>query len=109
MVTNDPISATTPLFSVIIGAHNDWVPLDSCLASLAQQTNSPNFEVIVVDDGSTDAAPGFILRWNSQYPLKVVRQTRAGVATARNRGVQISSGSILLFADADCRFRADCL
>ena len=109
MVTNDPISATTPLFSVIIGAYNDWVPLDSCLASLAQQTNSPSFEVIVVDDGSSDATPGFILRWNSHFPLKVVRQARAGVATARNRGVQISTGSILLFADADCRFQTDCL
>ena len=49
--------------------------------------------------------PGFILRWNSHFPLKVVRQARAGVATARNRGVQISTGSILLFADADCRFQ----
>ena len=34
MVTNGPISATTPLFSVIIGAYNDWAPLYSCLASL---------------------------------------------------------------------------
>jgi glycosyltransferase involved in cell wall biosynthesis len=109
MVTNDPISATTPLLSVIIGAYNDWVPLDSCLASLAQQTNSPSFEVIVVDDGSRDAAPGFILRWNSHFPLTILRQTRAGVAAARNRGVQISTGSILLFADADCRFQTDCL
>jgi cellulose synthase/poly-beta-1,6-N-acetylglucosamine synthase-like glycosyltransferase len=109
METNEPISAGTPLFSVIIGAYNDWVPLDSCLASLAQQTNSPSFEVIVVDDGSRDAAPGFILRWSSHFPLTIVRQARAGVAAARNRGVQISVGSILLFADADCRFQADCL
>src|SRR5208282_3313112 len=109
MATNDPISAGTPLFSVIIGAYNDWVPLDSCLASLARQTNSPSFEVIVVDDGSRDAAPGFILRWNSHFPLTILRQTRAGVASARHRGVQISTGSILLFADADCRFQTDCL
>ena len=109
MATNHPISATTPLFSVIIGAYNDWVPLDSCLASLAQQTDSPSFEVIVVDDGSRDAAPSFILRWNSHFPLTILRQTRAGVASARNRGVQISTGSILLFADADCRFQTDCL
>lgn len=109
MATNDPISAGAPLFSVVIGAYNDWIPLDSCLASLAQQTNSPSFEVIVVDDGSRDAAPGFILRWKSHFPLTIHRQARAGIAAARNRGVQISTGSILLFADADCRFQTDCL
>jgi glycosyltransferase involved in cell wall biosynthesis len=109
MVTNGPISATTPLFSVIIWAYNDWAPLDSCLASLAQQTNNPSFEVVVVDDGSREAAPEFIHRWKNHYPLKLVRQTRAGVAAARNRGVQTSAGSILLFADADCRFHTDCL
>jgi glycosyltransferase involved in cell wall biosynthesis len=109
MVTNAPISTATPLFSVIIGTHNDWAPLEKCLASLAEQTNAPSFEVIVVDDDSRNPAPDFILRWKSFYPLIVARQARAGVAAARNRGVQISSGSILLFADADCRFQADCL
>jgi glycosyltransferase involved in cell wall biosynthesis len=109
MVTNHPISSLTPVFSVIIGAYNDWAPLDQCLASLAEQTNSPSFEVIVVDDGSKEAAPESIDRWNSHYPLKVVSQAHAGVAAARNRGVQLSSGSILLFADADCRFKPDCL
>ncbi len=109
MVTNHLISAPPPLFSVIIGAYNDWAPLDHCLASLGKQTNAPSFEVIVVDDGSQEAAPESIERRNSQYPLKLVRQTHAGVAAARNRGVQLSSGSILLFADADCRFKADCL
>ena len=108
MVTDDPISPTPPLFSVIIGAYNDWTPLDNCLASLAQQTG-PTFEVIVVDDGSTETAPGFIQRWERSYHLTITRQAHSGVAAARNRGIQISRGSVLVFADADCRFQTNCL
>jgi len=108
MVTDVPISQTSPLFSVIIGAYNDWTPLDNCLASLAQQTG-PTFEVIVVDDGSTEPVPEFIRRWERSYPLTIARQTHAGVAAARNRGIQISKGSVLLFADADCRLQTNCL
>ncbi len=108
MVTDDPISPTPPLFSVIIGAYNDWTPLDNCLASLAQQTG-PTFEVIVVDDGSKETAPEFIQRWERSYHLTITRQTHSGVAAARNRGIQISKGSVLVFADADCRFQTNCL
>ena len=108
MVTDDLNSPASPLFSVIIGAYNDWTALDSCLASLALQTG-PTFEVIVVDDGSDESAPEFIRRWERSYELTVARQAHAGVAAARNRGIQISKGSILLFADADCRLQTNCL
>src|ERR1700693_6276132 len=108
MVTDDLNSPASPLFSVIIGAYNDWTPLDNCLASLALQTG-PTFEVIVVDDGSDESAPELIRRWERTYHLTIVRQAHAGVAAARNRGIQISKGSILLFADADCRLQTNCL
>ena len=98
-----------PLFSIVIGVYDDWASLDHCLQSLVQETGGPSFEVIVVDDGSEDRAPEFILRWNHFYGLSVVRQAHAGVAAARNRGVQIARGEILLFMDADCRFQPDCL
>ena len=109
MVTDDPISSALPLFSVIIGTHNDWVPLDNCLASLAQLTDGPSFEVIVVDDGSEEEAPLSVRRWEGSYPLALVRQAHAGVAAARNRGIHIARGSVLVFADSDCKFQADCL
>ena len=109
MVTDDPISSTLPLFSVIIGTHNDWVPLDNCLASLAEVTDGPSFEVIVVDDGSSEEAPLSVRRWEGSYPLTLVRQAHAGVAAARNRGIHIARGSVLVFADSDCKFQADCL
>jgi glycosyltransferase involved in cell wall biosynthesis len=109
MIENAQLSTATPQFSVIIGVFNDWAPLDHCLASLAQQTNGPSFEVIVVDDGSSEPAPEFIRRWDRNYPLIVIQQAHAGVAAARNRGLGISRGSLLVFADADCRFQANCL
>jgi glycosyltransferase involved in cell wall biosynthesis len=109
MVKYDPISTTNPVFSVIIAAYNDWVPLDCCLRSLEEQANSPSFEVIVVDDGSKETAPEFIHRWTQYYPLTVVRQLHSGVSAARNRGVEIASGSVLVFVDADSKLQANCL
>jgi len=109
MVKYDSVSTTTPQFSIIIGVCNDWVLLDHCLRSLAQQTNGPSFEVIIVDDGSTEDAPEFIRRWIRYYPLTVVTQSHAGIPAARNHGVQISRGSLLVFVDADCRLQAGCL
>jgi glycosyltransferase involved in cell wall biosynthesis len=99
----------TPQFSIIIGAYNDWVALDSCLRSLAQQMDGPSFEVILVDDGSTVPAPDQIRAWSRYYPLVIVRRPHAGVSAARNRGAQISKGAILIFADADSRFQRNCL
>jgi glycosyltransferase involved in cell wall biosynthesis len=109
MVENGSVSTASPLFSIIIGVCNDWAPLDHCLRSLAQQTNGPSFEVIIVDDGSSEAAPESIRNWNREYPLKIIAQAHAGISTARNQGIQNSRGSLLLFVDADCRLQAGCL
>lgn len=109
MANELPTSDAGPLFSIIIGAYNDWTALTACLRSFAQQTNPPNFEVILIDDGSAQPAPDFIRDWNNHYPLAIVRQPHAGVSAARNRGAQISTGAVLVFADADSRFEANCL
>jgi len=109
MVEDQVISTPVPLFSVIIAVYNDWIELDACLHSLAQQVQGPSFEVIVVDDGSIEAAPEVICRWVRCLPLSIVRQPHAGISAARNRGTQISRGSVLLFTDADCRTQPGCL
>ena len=98
-----------PTFSIIIAVYNDWEALDSCLRSLAEQINAPSLEVIVVDDGSDEVAPEMIRQWSSSYTLTIARQPHAEVSAARNLGVKTSKGAILLFADADSRFRPDCL
>jgi glycosyltransferase involved in cell wall biosynthesis len=102
-------STKSLLFSVIIGVYNDWTPLNECLRSLERQTKGPSFEVIIVDDGSAEPAPGFIRDWSRYFTLVLDRQSHAGVSAARNRGARISKGPILVFADADSRFQRNCL
>lgn len=109
MAAREPTSTSHPLFSIIIAVCNDWEPLGHCLRSLAQQTGGPSFEVIVVDDGSSEAAPDFIRRWIEWYPLTIIGHSHAGISVARNRGVRASKGTVLLFVDADCRFQTNCL
>ena len=103
------IDATPPQFSIIIPIYNDWELLEGCLQSVAQQTQAPSFEVIVVDDGSQKSAPEWVRAFSSRVPLTMSRQQHAGIAAARNRGVQDSNGTILLFTDADCRLDSNCL
>ena len=103
------MSLAAPLFSVIIAAYNDWGPLEQCLRSLLQQSNGPPFEVIVVDDGSKESAPEFVRQLLPCRPLTIVRQSHAGISAARNRGVQVAKGTVVVFVDADCRLQLNCL
>jgi glycosyltransferase involved in cell wall biosynthesis len=96
-------------FSVVIATYNDWLPLNRCLGSLAAQVGAPGFEVIVVDDGSREMAPDFIREWSRYFPVTVVRQTHKGISAARNRGVRNSRGEVVVFVDADCKLRSNCL
>ncbi len=102
------IDANSPQFSIIIPVYNDWERLEECLQSLGRQSGRSRFEVIVVDDGSDQPAPESLPR-QSTFPLTIAWQPHAGIASARNRGVAQSVGSILVFTDADCRFQSDCL
>jgi glycosyltransferase involved in cell wall biosynthesis len=109
MVEHEQISNRTPLFSIIIAVYNDWAVLEGCLQSLAQQTNGPCFEVIIVDDGSTEPAPDFVRGSSFSYPLMVISQPHSGIPVARNRGIRNSKGAVLLFVDADSRLQTTCL
>lgn len=102
-------STGTPLFSIVIPVYNDWIPLNQCLQSLSQQSNAPCFEVIIADDGSKEPAPEFIRQWTRSFPLTLVQQPHMGIAAARNLGIRASSGSMLVFVDADCQLEPNCL
>ena len=108
-MVNEQISNRTPLFSIIIAVYNGWAVLEGCLQSVAQQSNGPCFEVIIVDDGSTEPAPDFIRPSSCTYSLMVIPQPHSGIPAARNRGIRNSKGAVLLFVDADSRLQANCL
>jgi len=109
MIHGEQSSSATPVFSIVIPVYNDWLPLEQCLQSLAQQRNAPSFEVIIVDDGSAESAPEFIRNWASHYSLTVIRQSHLGISASRNRGIQGSKAGLLLFVDADTSVDVDCL
>lgn len=86
-------------FSIIIPAYNAEKTLSSCLASLTDQSLSKElFEVIVVDDGSTDSTSKIAGQFNIHY----IYQANQGPAAARNRGARDAKGDIILFTDSDC-------
>ncbi len=85
-------------FSVIIAVYNGASTLARALESVLAQTLPPR-EVIVVDDGSTDASAAIAASFGPQ--VKVLRQGNRGVAAARNVGVAAAQGSWIAFLDAD--------
>jgi len=105
---NEIVPSAAPQLSVIIAVYGDWGPLARCLQSLRQQIAAPECEVIIVDDGSEISAPESVRSWDG-FPLRIVRQPHAGIPAARNRGIQCSKGSVLVFTDADCLLQPGCL
>ncbi len=86
-------------YSIIIPAYNAETTIVLCLeAVLAQSLPRSQYEVIVVDDGSTDATSKII----RNFPVLYIHQENQGPAAARNKGAQIATGNIILFTDADC-------
>jgi glycosyltransferase involved in cell wall biosynthesis len=83
--------------SIVIPAHNAVATLRECLAACLNQTH-PDCDVIVVDDGSTDAT-GSIAQ---TFPVKIIQQRHRGPAAARNAGARASDGAIIAFTDSDC-------
>jgi cellulose synthase/poly-beta-1,6-N-acetylglucosamine synthase-like glycosyltransferase len=85
--------------SVIIPAYNAEKTLYSCLSALYDQSlPKRDYEIVVVDDGSTDGTSKIAKDFNVNYLF----QTNQGPATARNKGVHAARGNIVLFTDSDC-------
>ncbi|NDY58657.1 glycosyltransferase [Desulfovibrio sulfodismutans] len=98
--------AGPPLCSVVIPALNAARHLPGCLAALHAQTMpAAAFEIIVVDDGSTDDTASVAQACGATC----LCQPHTGPGAARNRGARMAQGSILVFTDADCRPEPDWL
>jgi GT2 family glycosyltransferase len=94
-----------PKVSVVVCVYNGERTLDPCLASL-ETLNYPNYEVIVVNDGSTDASRTIA----EKYPyIRLINQENKGLSEARNVGIRASTGEIIAFTDSDCTADADWL
>lgn len=102
-----PQEASVRRCSVIIPVYNGQTVITRCLDALAGQTvPTDQFEVIVVDDGSTDQTVARVERWAVEHRsmlVQIAQQDHAGPAAARNRGATLAQAPLLLFTDADCR------
>jgi glycosyltransferase involved in cell wall biosynthesis len=87
-----------PLVSVVIPTYNRWPMIGEAVQSVLAQTFD-RFELIVVDDGSTDSTVPSLRQSDSR--LKVVTQPRAGVSAARNAGGAMAHGKYIAFLDSD--------
>ena len=93
-----------PKISVVVATYNAAHTLDGCLASLPN-LRYPNYEVIVVNDGSTDGSDAIIQR----YPFKIITTPNKGVSAARNEGMRAATGEIVAYIDSDARADRDWL
>lgn len=88
------------MISVIVPAYNASKTIAACLNALqTQKSCESNYEILVVDDGSTDATPTIVQGFDS---VVLIRQPNSGPAAARNAGVRAAKGDIILFTDSDC-------
>ncbi len=93
------MTTQTPALSIVIPAYNAANTLPELLDALSQQTvPASDFEVIVVDDGSTDATADIARRAG----VRILSQTNQGPAAARNHGAKEARGKYIIFTDSDC-------
>lgn len=85
-----------PLVSIVVCCYNAAQTLEECLGSLSQLTY-PNYETIVIDDGSTDETA----RIAGRHPVRLIRVPNGGLSKARNLGIDAAQGEIVAFIDSD--------
>lgn len=100
----------TPVeFSVVIPLYNKRDNIVDTLQSVVRQTYAP-LEVLVVDDGSTDASASIVMHAIDSDPamecVRVISKPNGGVSSARNLGIKLAEGSMVAFMDADDSWEA---
>jgi len=93
-----PVATRSPLVSVIIPAYNSAAFVLQAVQSALDQTYG-NYEVIVVDDGSTDDTKLVLSRFDGQF--RYLYQPNRGLSAARNAGIALAKGDFVCFLDAD--------
>jgi glycosyltransferase involved in cell wall biosynthesis len=91
------------VLSLIIPAYNEQLELPATIGAIQRAATGREFEIIVVDDASTDATPGIA----REAGAKVVSINRRQIAAARNAGAHAAQGDTLFFVDADTHINAE--
>lgn len=92
------------MISVVIPAYNEERTISKCLSSLVAQVTNKKFEVILVDNNSTDKTSEIASKFKSKLDLKIVLEKEKGRGAARRAGCATARGEIILSTDADTTF-----
>ena len=104
----NPAAPAPPRVTVIVPCHNLGAYLDEAVDSVFAQTFQ-DFDIIIVDDGSTDEATRRLLEGYDRPRTRVVRTENRGLPAARNVGLRLTSAPYLCALDADDRLAPTCL
>ena len=96
-----------PAVSIVVPLYNKGAEVKRAIASIVAQTIK-TYEVVVVDDGSTDEGPA-VVEAVGDPRIRLIRQQNAGVSEARNRGIREARGDLIAFLDADDEWEPDFL
>lgn len=94
--------------TIIIPVYNASLLINRCVDSVLAQSGNVSYEVIFVDDGSTDNSIDLVLNCKCEH-FKVLKQSNSGPACARNRGIRAAQGRYVTFLDADDYWEKDYL
>ena len=97
---NPPINQAIDL-SVVIPVYNYADVLEKNVQSILNQNTKYNYNVIFVDDGSTDGAINILEKYKSNKRVTVIKQKNGGIGAARNTGINHATGKYLMFIDCD--------
>jgi glycosyltransferase involved in cell wall biosynthesis len=100
-----PPARRSPALSIVVCTRDRSVLLDRCLASMRDHGLDDSVEVLVVDNGSTDATPEVAATWARRLPIVYVREPEVGLSNARNRAIAEARGDVLVFVDDDVTVR----
>jgi glycosyltransferase involved in cell wall biosynthesis len=100
------VSESKPAVSVVVTCFNYGRYVAGCLESVVAQTFD-DFEIVVVDDGSTDDSAEIIRRYTADPRIRLIQQANGGQAKAKNVGVRASNGEFVAFLDADDEWEPD--
>lgn len=95
------LNISPPILSIVIPVYNTSAYLDKCLRSIFEQAYS-GFEVIIIDDGSTDNSLNLCEAWAGRFKnIRIVSKSNEGQGVARNIGISMAKGDYICFVDSD--------
>lgn len=95
-------------FSIIIPIYNTEKYIERCINSVLNQTYD-NYEIILINDGSTDNSQEIIKKYKNNKKIKIINQKNYGLSYSRNMGIKESKGNYILFLDSDDYYELDLL